>query len=245
MPWEFDENGFYRQPTQQELKARAAATKRRLGNATQQFSPVTMPEGGRARIASTWWSDAWCANLAGYADLQNRVARGRKYLRADAVVDLEITAGCIAALVQGSVPEPYRVQVDIQMLDESRRSHIQRYCAERMTSLETLMAGALPRELADLFTDSQAGLFPAELELNPCCSCPDVAWACKHTFAVLYGVGSRLDDNPLLLFQLRGIDVTELISRSVDARVSSLLERASEVDREDIDDSDLNDTFGL
>jgi len=245
MPWELDENGFHRQPSRQELKVRAAATKQRLGNARQPLSPVTVPEGGRTRIVSTWWSDAWCMNLSSYADLQNRVARGRKYLRADAVIDLQISVGRISAMVQGSVAEPYRVQIEIQTLRENRRRDIQRYCAERMTGLETLMAGALPQELADLFTDSQTGLFPSEQELNPCCSCPDVAWVCKHTFAVLYGVGSRLDDNPLLLFQLRGIDVTELISRSIDERVTSLLGRASETDHEDIDDSDLKDTFGL
>ncbi|MDO9557323.1 MAG: hypothetical protein Q7J82_07060 [Coriobacteriia bacterium] len=245
MSWELDENGFYRQPLQQELKVRAAATKQRLANATQSLSPITMPEGGRTRIVSTWWSDAWCSNLASYADLQNRVARGRKYLRADAVIDLQVATGRIAALVQGSVVEPYRVQIEIQTLDENRCRDIQRYCAERMTGLETLMAGALPQELADLFTDSRTGLFPLEQELNPCCSCPDVAWVCKHTFAVLYGVGSRLDDNPLLLFQLRGIDVAELISKSVDARVSSLLERANEAGHTDLDDDDLKGTFGL
>ena len=35
---------------------------------------------------------------------------------------------------------------------------------------------------------------------------------CKHVAAVLYGVGSRLDDRPESLFLLRGVDTEELIA---------------------------------
>ena len=35
---------------------------------------------------------------------------------------------------------------------------------------------------------------------------------CKHAAAVLYGVGSRLDKSPELLFRLRGVDEAELIA---------------------------------
>jgi uncharacterized Zn finger protein len=35
---------------------------------------------------------------------------------------------------------------------------------------------------------------------------------CKHIAAVLYGVGARLDERPELLFRLRAVDETELLS---------------------------------
>ena len=35
---------------------------------------------------------------------------------------------------------------------------------------------------------------------------------CKHVAAVLYGVGARLDERPELLFRLRAVDETELLS---------------------------------
>ena len=34
---------------------------------------------------------------------------------------------------------------------------------------------------------------------------------CKHAAAVLYGVGSRLDDRPGLLFRLRDVDGEDLV----------------------------------
>ena len=46
------------------------------------------------------------------------------------------------------------------------------------------------------------------------CSCPDGADMCKHVAAVLYGIGSRLDRQPELLFTLRSVDAAELLTQS-------------------------------
>jgi len=57
-------------------------------------------------------------------------------------------------------------------------------------------------------------LFPEPKEINLDCSCPDWADLCKHVAATLYGIGSKLDQNPALLFLLRGVDPADLISRA-------------------------------
>ncbi len=62
-------------------------------------------------------------------------------------------------------------------------------------------------------TDRQAGLFPQPREISLRCSCPDWADMCKHVAAVLYGIGARLDHEPELLFLLRHVDHSELISK--------------------------------
>ena len=56
------------------------------------------------------------------------------------------------------------------------------------------------------------GLFPSPDEIKLGCSCPDWADMCKHVSAALYGVGARLDAKPELLFELRGVDRSQLIS---------------------------------
>jgi len=56
------------------------------------------------------------------------------------------------------------------------------------------------------------GLFPEPLEIRFSCSCPDSASMCKHVAAVLYGIGSRLDEEPELLFRLRCVDERELMA---------------------------------
>ncbi|MGB5082287.1 MAG: SWIM zinc finger family protein [Burkholderiales bacterium] len=53
---------------------------------------------------------------------------------------------------------------------------------------------------------------PAEITFD--CSCPDWAAMCKHVAAVLYGIGTRLDERPELLFALRKVDQKDLIAKA-------------------------------
>lgn len=67
------------------------------------------------------------------------------------------------------------------------------------------MNGRFPEELKEVFLGEQ-GLFPEPKEISFKCSCPDWALLCKYVAAVLYGIGARVDENPLLFFEMRGID---------------------------------------
>jgi hypothetical protein len=65
---------------------------------------------------------------------------------------------------------------------------------------------------------------------------------CKHVAAVLYGIGARLDEQPELLFRLRGVDESELVAH-IDAP-AALAEKdlvADKVLRAD----DVSALFGL
>src|SRR5271167_3268188 len=76
--------------------AREVAKRRQKG---QNISPVVLE--GR-NIARTFWGKAWCENLEAYSDFENRLPRGRTYVRNGSVVDLQIAPGVINALVSGS-----------------------------------------------------------------------------------------------------------------------------------------------
>ena len=54
------------------------------------------------QIAKTFWGKSWCLNLERYSDLANRLPRGRTYVRSGCVVDLQVAAGEVSALVSGS-----------------------------------------------------------------------------------------------------------------------------------------------
>ena len=64
-------------------------------------------------------------------------------------------------------------------------------------------------------TDREQGLFPKPKEIKMRCSCPDYAGMCEHIAATMYGIGSRLDSSPELLFVIRGVDHKELIEQSI------------------------------
>ena len=134
-------------------------------------------------------------------------------MRTGTVIDLKIQKGKIIARVQGTRKTPYRVEIRISPLTEQKCEAILDRCG-KIETLERLLSGDFPDEMKELF-QGEDGLFPQPSEISFQCSCPDWALMCKHVAAALYGVGARLDMNPALFFELRGIE----IGRFVDVRM--------------------------
>ena len=95
----------------------------------------------------------------------------------------------------------------------------------------------------DIVTQRGGGLFPKPAEIKMKCSCPDWAGMCKHVAAVMYGVGTRLDNKPELLFLLRKVDHLELIAGAVDSSVVVGAGKAR--GKKTIAAGDLADVFGI
>jgi len=193
------------------------------------------------QIARSFWGQAWCDHLEKFSDYENRLPRGRAYIRNGSVCHLEITEGAISAMVSGS--ELYNVDIAIKKLPAKKWAQVKKRCAGQIGSLLELLQGRLSKSVMTVVTDRDNGLFPHPGEISLHCSCPDWAVMCKHVAAVLYGVGAKLDTQPELLFLLRGVDHEELISAEADiAAVSSALQ----TDRHPrIAESDLSHLFGI
>jgi uncharacterized Zn finger protein len=161
-------------------------------------------------IARTFWGKAWCENLERYSDYENRLPRGRSYVRNGSVVHLEITPGAIEAYVSGS--ELYRVTLKVAPVEKTKWKAICKDCAGGIDSLVELLQGRLSQAVMERICRQSQGLFPSPAEIKLKCSCPDWADMCKHVAAVLYGIGARFDHQPELLFRLRAVDEMELIA---------------------------------
>ena len=122
----------------------------------QNVSPVVIE--GRA-IAQTFWGKAWCDNLESYSDYDNRLPRGRTYVRNGSVVDLEIDPGKITALVSGS--ELYEVEITISSLPVRIGSVIKRSAAGQIGSLVELLQGRLSKSVMDVVTSPPAACSPS------------------------------------------------------------------------------------
>ena len=201
------------------------------------ISPVTIT--GRA-IATTFWGKAWNDNLEGYGDFESRLPRGRAYVRNGSVLDLQMAPGKIKATVSGS--EIYEVTVNITPLPMLRWRSICADCVGGIDSLVELLQGRLSKGVMERICRQNGGLFPRPSEIKFSCDCLDYASLCKHVAAVLYGVGARLDERPQLLFQLRGVDETELIG-GMDAALP-LSKTAPAADKV-LAGEDLSALFGL
>ncbi|MBV8924741.1 MAG: SWIM zinc finger family protein [Bradyrhizobium sp.] len=201
------------------------------------IAPVTIE--GRT-IARNFWGKAWCSNLERYSDFASRLPRGRSYVRNGCVVDLQITAGKIAAKVSGQ--ELYEVTISIAPVAARRWQAICRDCSGTIDSLVELLQGRLAKSVMDRVCREGDGLFPAPAEIKLSCSCPDWADMCKHVAATLYGIGARLDQAPRLLFVLRGVDEGELLAGSGQAMTRG---KAAPAASAVLNDGDVVALFGI
>ena len=232
---------YYSQPTEKQLKAKVEETNKKAKKKGKTLEPVII-EG--KKIVNSWWGKAWCENLERYADYASRLPRGKRYVKSGAVVDLKIGEGVVLAKVQGTRKTPYIVEVHIDPVDEDKMQTLINQCTKKIENLEQLVNGTFPEELKELFI-SQNGLFPNPREISFSCSCPDWAVLCKHVAAVLYGIGSRFDQDPLLFFELRGIDVNRFIDTTIENRIESMLENVDKPSNRIIESDDYADLFGL
>jgi uncharacterized Zn finger protein len=224
-----------------ERRKKAQQSVEKLRKSNPSIAPVVIT----GKLVKTWWGKSWNDNLESYADYANRIGRGRSYVRNGAVLDLQIAAGEVHALVQGSQTKPYRVTIAIQPLNKSTWEAIAKNCAGKIDSLQELIKGKFPKALSDLFTAKGSGIFPTTKEIKLSCSCPDGAYMCKHIASALYGVGARLDEDPALFFKLRNVNIDDLISETLNKTSQSMLEKANGRSRRVIDQSAVSEVFGL
>jgi uncharacterized Zn finger protein len=234
--------GYPKQASAAEKKAKANKALEKLRKKNPDIEPVIIE--GRA-LVKTWWGKAWNQNLESYADYSNRIARGRSYVKNNAVLDLKIGEGLVLALVQGSGSKQYSVRVEIDTLSNDKWNHVTEICNNRIENLEQLIEGKFPKELEVLFKERKYGLFPSPEEIHFSCSCPDWATMCKHVAAVLYGIGARLDQDPMLFFTLREIDGKELVRKSMEGKLNKMLKNAGKKSHREIDIREAEEMFDL
>jgi len=114
-----------------EKKEKAARTLAKLKKKDPAIEPVIIE--GRT-LAKNWWGKAWNKNLESYADYDNRIGRGKSYVRNNAVLDLKITKGKVEALVQGSGSRPYEVVIRIDAMSGEKREQVTALCNHRIDS---------------------------------------------------------------------------------------------------------------
>ncbi len=212
-----------------ERKKKAAAAVAKLIKRGQKVIPVIIE--GRT-IAKTFWGKAWCDHLESFSDYENRLPRGRTYVRNGSVIHLGIEKGRIEALVQGS--SLYKVEIFIASFEIKKWKDLITQCSGAIGSIIELLQGKLSSTVMGIITHKEKGLFPHPKEIKLNCSCPDWAEMCKHVAAVLYGVGARLDDSPELLFELRKVDHLELVAHPTLAPASILQDGTKTLHNKDL-----------
>lgn len=178
--------------------------------------PIATDKGIKARskqgkFVKNWWATRWLEAMEQVLD-RGRLQRGRSYARQGQVLALEEGGGEIKARVQGSRHTPYKVTIRITPLADKEWEEVMGALADRPAFVAQLLAGHMPPDIEEAFQSVKVDLFPGAAELNQECSCPDWADVCKHLAAVHYILAQRFDEDPFLLFRLRGKTQEEIVA---------------------------------
>lgn len=221
-----------------ERRRNAAQLATQFAGAGRSLDPVRILARGN-KITETFWGSAWCQNLERFSDFSNRLPRGRTYVRNGSVIDLQLAAGKVTALVSGS--SVYEIEITVKPIPKPQWRQLCADCATDIDSLVELLQGRFSTGVMEVLCRPTTGLFPEPAQITMKCSCPDWATMCKHVAAVLYGVGARLDRTPELLFTLRQVDHQELVAASG----SGITNTTAAASTDDLAGADLEAIFGI
>jgi uncharacterized Zn finger protein len=101
--------------------------------------------------------------------------------------------------------------MEMEQISDKNWEKVSDAMAEQAIFAAKLLAGDMPEDIEDAFEAARVNLFPSKSDLDTDCSCPDWANPCKHIAAVYYLLGERFDDDPFLIFLLRGRSKEELM----------------------------------
>jgi uncharacterized Zn finger protein len=166
----------------------------------------------RGAFGKSWWGSRWIAALEKLVN-PARLARGRTYARAGQVVALDVDRGNVRAAVQGSRPNPYQVKINFRRLSDAEWDRVVDAMSSEALYAARLLSGEMPEQIEEVFSAVGTSLFPTtDDDMHTSCSCPDQANPCKHIAAVHYLLGERFDDDPFLMFLLRGRSQDEIVT---------------------------------
>ena len=189
-------------------------------NSDRFFAPsIPLPARGGIRahsrigeFATSWWGRRWIQTLESF-QVRSRLNRGRSYARRGQVLHLEIANQKATATVQGSIPIPYNVTIELRRIPIAQWRKVCKAMASKVAIAARLMAGVLPPEAEESFAEAGVALFPArDADLITSCDCPDFSNPCKHIAAVYYLLAEQFDRDPFLLFRLRGMEREQFVA---------------------------------
>ena len=172
-----------------------------------------------SQFSRSWWGQKFITAIENLTD-SGRLSRGRSYARGRKVKGFDIDGNLVTAQVRGSVnpyfgvhKEPlYHITIEFQPLSAAKWSAAVAEMASKASVISRLLLNEIPDDIEKTFQSLNLNLLPgSQKDFKTSCSCPDWSNPCKHIAGVYYLVAAELDQDPFLLFELRGLPRENLI----------------------------------
>lgn len=157
-----------------------------------------------------WWGRAWQSGVEESAFGDSELKTGRRIARSGLVGAIELGRGeYVASVTDGE--HLHRVNGSVRLLDAEAMATFVDVVAAEAGRIGALVAGDIPRRLAEDAEEAGVELVPWSGELGFTCTCEPWADPCAHAIAVATQVGWLLDADPMLLLTLRGTTRQQLL----------------------------------
>ncbi len=172
-----------------------------------------------SQFSRSWWGQKFIEAIEKLTDA-GRLSRGRSYARGKKVKSFDIDGNLVTAQVRGSVnpyfgvyQEPlYFTTIEFKPLSKAKWADAIALISSKASLISRLLLNEIPDNIEDSFQQLNLNLLPAsKKDFTTSCSCPDWSNPCKHIAGVYYLVAAELDQDPFLLFELRGLSREELL----------------------------------
>jgi uncharacterized Zn finger protein len=205
--------------------------------------------------AQTTWGQEWIKSIL-KTGRPYRMQRGILYAQdEERISNLRINKGHVFAMVQGTAPTPYRVNIYFKTIPDDVWRKIINQLTNKALNLIKLLEGELPMEIIDIFEKNNYSFFLEEIktEDDAKCSCPDKAIPCKHIAATILYIAHVLDFYPFILLQLRGKTKEELLNElslaeelegKEDKKAKEHIESSFDIPKLSIKDMNLEENYG-
>jgi len=193
-----------------------------------------------AQFSRTWWGQRFIAALEEFTD-EARLGRGRSYASNGRIIEYTLSKGTVTAKVRGSInpyfgvyKEPiYKTSISIKAITSDDWAKVIRQIASRADLITKLLMNEMPDTIEEAFSGLGLHLLPhSERDFETSCSCPDWANPCKHIAGVYYLLASALDNDPFLMFELRGLSRDDLHTELTRSPLGKILASALDSDEE-------------
>ncbi len=132
-----------------------------------------------------------------------------EYARDGQTVQFEVSRGVLQGQVQGRSSKPYQVTVAIDPLDDAAWNNLIELMAKEAAYEARLLLNELPAKGAEI----AERLIPANAEgFSFMCTCP-FGGVCKHVATLCSIFSHHLTNEPLLLFEIRGMTAAQILQR--------------------------------
>lgn len=164
-------------------------------------------------FSRTWWGQKFISAIESFTD-SARLGRGRSYARGGKILKFSANKGKIEATIRGSVnpyfgvyKEPrYQTEIAITPIPQKDWTKIIQRLSTNASFVSKLLLNEVPENIETSFLAVNKNLLPhTSKDLKTKCSCPDYSNPCKHIAGLCYRFAVELDEDPFLLFELRGL----------------------------------------